>query len=322
MPGVRSPISAIVVSYNSAAVLAGCLQALRERLEPAELLVVDNASRDESPAIARGLGARVISNRVNAGFGAGCNRGAHAAKNELLLFANPDVQVAAVDVAGLNERLNERPLGLLAPRALLADDGEQLESSLRRSLPWPCNVAREALGPVLPRELSRRLLASVDAPGKGSWLSGAMLLCARAEFLDLGGFDERLFLYYEDQELSRRYRTNGLPLSVTDAITARHVRGGSSAADGALRAIPRAASALSSVEVVGIISGPRNLRIAWVLLTALRRCAAAWVGITARGRLHGRGRRKLEELQSTKGAIAELLREPSPSYPQVKSLTT
>jgi GT2 family glycosyltransferase len=295
---------------------------LHDHIVPDQLLVVDNASFDESPAIARELGADVIANCVNSGFGAGCNRGARAAKNEVLLFVNPDVRVTAVDTAGLGERLAQRPLGLLAPQALLGADDEQLESSLRRSLPWPCNIAREALGPVLPLELSRRLSDRVDAPGRGSWLSAAVLFCARAEFLGLGGFDERLFLYYEDQELSRRYTMSGLPLSVTDAIIARHVRGGSSAADGALRPIPRAASALSSVEVVGITSGPRNLRIAWMLLKALRRCAAAWVALMARGRLHGRGRRKLDELQSTKGAIAELLREPGPSYPQVKSLTT
>jgi GT2 family glycosyltransferase len=320
LSSARPPISAIVVSYNSAAVLAGCLRALQEQLVPEELLVVDNASRDRSPAIAREIGAEVIANPSNSGFGAGCNRGARSAKSDLLLFVNPDVRVSAVDVSGLSDRLTARPFGLLAPRALLRDEGH-LEHSLRRGLPWPCSVAREALGPVLPHRVARRLSASIDAPGRGAWLSGALLLCARAEFLELGGFDERLFLYYEDQELSRRYRMSGLPLTVTDAITGHHVRGGSSPADSELRPIPRAASALSSVEVVGICNGNRSLRIAWMLLKALRRCSVVWVALAGRGRLYGRASGKLDELQSTKRAIAALLGQPGPSYPQTKSLS-
>jgi N-acetylglucosaminyl-diphospho-decaprenol L-rhamnosyltransferase len=318
---MRPAISAIVVSHNSAAVLAGCIEALRAQLAPDELVVVDNASDDRSPAIARALGAKVVISPSNPGFGAGCNRGARSAENELVMFVNPDVQVVAVDVQALGKQLAQRPLGLLAPRALIGADGEDRASSMRRSLPWPCNVAREALGPVLPRAVAQRISAAIDTPGRRPWLSAAALLCARAEFLHIGGFDERLFLYYEDQELSRRYRASGLPLSVTDAITARHVRGGSSGADGELRAIPRAASALSSVEVVGISNGPRNLRFAWMLLKALRRCAGAWVMLIARGRPCVRARRKLDELRSTEDAIAQLLGRSSPSYPQVKSLT-
>jgi N-acetylglucosaminyl-diphospho-decaprenol L-rhamnosyltransferase len=319
---MRPAISAIVVSHNSAAVLAGCIEALQAKLSPDEVLVVDNASDDGSPAIARALGAKVVISPSNRGFGAGCNRGARSAENDLVMFVNPDVQVVAVDVQTLGKELARRPLGLLAPSALAAADGEHPESSLRRSLPWPCNVAREALGPVLPREIAQRLSAAIDSPGNRSWLSGAALFCERADFLNLGGFDERLFLYYEDQELSQRYRASGLPLWVTDAITARHVRGRSSGADGEFRPIPRAASSLSSVEVVGISNGPRKLRVAWMLLKALRRCAGLWVTLMARGRFRVRANSKLDELRSTEDAISQLLGESGPSYPQVKSLHT
>lgn len=318
---VTLSITAIIVSYNSAAVLPICIEALREHLSPAQLLVVDNASTDTSVAVAREHDADVIVNPVNGGFGVGCNLGARSAKNDLLLFVNPDVRITSVDLAELEELAMRRPLGLVAPRTLLAEDAEHQESSLRKLVPWPFLVAREALGPVLPRKISRRLRASLDSPGRRSWLSGALLLSARTEFLALGGFDERLFLYYEDQELSRRYERHGLPISVTDAIAGRHMGGGSSGVRGDPRPVPRAASAMSSIELVGITSGPRAARRAWVLYKCLRRCAAAVVWLMAWGPLSARGTRKLSELHGTQDAIRMLVEGSRFHYPHVKAVT-
>ena len=321
---VTSSITAIVVSYNSAEVLPGCIEGLRNGLPPDQVLVVDNASSDKSVQVARGLGADVIANGVNVGFGAGCNRGAQAAKCDILLFVNPDVRIESVDLRRLNEITTRGPLGLIGPRALLTVDAEHEEPSLRRSLPWPCNVAREALGPILPHEVSGRHLPSpfpsLRTSSRRSWLWGALLLCARAEFLDVGGFDERFFLYYEDQELSRRYARHGLPLRITDAISARHVGGGSSGAPGSPRSISRGASAMSSIELVGIVHGPRTARCAWWLYRGLRRCVSALVWLASRGPLSNRGARKQHELRSTRSAVATLLGDPSSHYLLVKTL--
>jgi len=60
------------------------------------------------------------------------------------------------------------------------------------------------------------------------WASGAALLVRRAEFLSIGGFDDRYFLYYEDRDLSWKYRQRDLPLRTTPALVADHVGGGSS----------------------------------------------------------------------------------------------
>ena len=314
------PITAIIVSYDSASVLPICIDALWEHFAPDQLLVVDNASTDTSAAVARQHGAEVIVNRVNGGYGAGCNLGARSARNDLLLFVNPDVCITSVDAVKLEELARRRPLGLVAPRALLSDDGEHYVPTLRRLVPWPCLIAREAFGPVLPREISARPHGLLRPRGSHSWLSGALLFGARAEFLDLGGFDERLFLYYEDQELCRRYAKQGLPLVVTDAIAGRHVGGGSSGTRGGVRSMPRAASAISSIELVGITQGPRTARRAWRLYQGLHRCASAVVWLTAKGPLSSRSARKQDELRSTRAAAATLLRGPPPHYPLVKML--
>jgi N-acetylglucosaminyl-diphospho-decaprenol L-rhamnosyltransferase len=312
-------IAAIIVSYNSATALPECLASLHDCLGPAQVIVVDNASSDASVAIARELDAEVIASDSNLGFGAACNLGALSAEHEILLFVNPDVRVVSVDVARLRELIGRRPFGLLAPRALLVGEGQ--EPNLRRVPSWPYSVAREAFGPVLPRELSGRRGAVHGLRRRRRWLNGALLLAARSEFLDLGGFDERLFMYYEDQELSRRYARRRLPVWVTDAITARHAVGGSSGAHGDLRPIPSAASAMSSIELVGIVHGPRRARCAWSLYRGLRWCATAVVRLTARGPLSSRSEQKLLELSSTRSAMGILLSESDFHYRLVKEFT-
>ena len=86
-----------------------------------------------------------------------------------------------------------------------------------------------------------------------------MLLAARDEFLGLGGFDPRFFLYYEDRDLSHRYRNAGLPIATTDALRGTHLGTGSSADDG-LRVTPMAWSLLGWIQYVAIHDGDRQAR--------------------------------------------------------------
>ena len=158
-------------------------------------------------------------------------------------------------------------------------------------------------------------------PGSQRWLSGALLIVARSEFIGLGGFDERLFLYYEDMELSRRYLNSGFPISVTDAITGRHALGGSSGPTDAPSATVSAASAMSSIEVVGIIHGFRSARCAWILYRDARRLATVLLWLAARGPLSARGQRKLREFRSTQAAATALLANSVCHYPLVKTFS-
>jgi hypothetical protein len=295
-------ITAIVVSYNSAAVLVECICALREHLGVDQVIVVDNASLDESVVVARGLGAEVIANRSNIGFGAACNLGVRAATHEVVMFVNPDVCITSADRKALSEFAARTPLGLVAPRALVVGEPGHEELGLRQVL--PCHRG-----------------GALGLPGSQRWLSGALLIVARSEFIGLGGFDERLFLYYEDMELSRRYLNSGFPISVTDAITGRHALGGSSGPTDAPSATVSAASAMSSIEVVGIIHGFRSARCAWILYRDARRLATVLLWLAARGPLSARGQRKLREFRSTQAAATALLANSVCHYPLVKTFS-
>lgn len=186
-------ITAIIVTYNSASVLEPCLVALRQA--GVHICVVDNASADDTVAMAQAAGAEVIANPRNEGYGRANNIGARAAKTPFLLFINPDAVVTEGAVPALLQAAKANPSAALFAPVLKEPDG---------------TLSRERPG----------LL--------GAYLSGACLLVAREPFLRMGGFDEQIFLFYEDDDLSRRIRDAGKGIRVVEGARVRHVLGGSS----------------------------------------------------------------------------------------------
>src|SRR3954454_1165130 len=105
-------VAVVVVCHDSAADLARTLPALTAQLRDGdELVVVDNASGDGSPDVARRLapGATVLETGANLGFAAGCHAGAGASSAPLLLFLNPDAVPAPGCVDALRACAAARP---------------------------------------------------------------------------------------------------------------------------------------------------------------------------------------------------------------------
>jgi GT2 family glycosyltransferase len=193
----------VIVTYNSAAVLPGCL----DRLPPGTpVVVVDNASDDSSAAIAAAHGATVLRQDRNLGFGTACNRGAAAVPGADLLFLNPDARPEPGALERLAATLAAFPdAGAVGP-LLHGDDGRP---GLRDGSPLHDRPA----GPPLPSPV-----------GPCCWplLTGAALLVRRAAFDALGGFDEAIFLYHEDDDLSLRLRQAGWSLIVEPGARVFH----------------------------------------------------------------------------------------------------
>lgn len=212
-PSVSELCTAVVVVFDSATALPECLAALKR--EGARVLVVDNASTDGSPEIAETNGARVIRNERNEGYGRANNIGVRAAETELVLIVNPDVILDPGAATALVDAAARYPeAGMLAPR-LVEPDGRvffQPRSLLAAYLKNPSGVLR------LPE-------GDCSAP----FLSGACFLVRRDVFMKVGGFDEAIFLFYEDDDLCRRMTDAGYSLIHVDGATARHGRGRSSA---------------------------------------------------------------------------------------------
>lgn len=193
--------------------LPACLGALAR--EGVAALVIDNASRDGSAEAAEGAGARVLRLGRNEGYGRANNAGARASRADLLLIANPDILLDAGAVAALLAAAERYPdAALFAPR-IVEPDGRfffQLRSLLAPYLANPSGA------PCRPE-------GDCCAP----FLSGACLLVRREPFLALGGFDARIFLFYEDDDLCRRLADAGHALVHVHEAVARHGRGRSSA---------------------------------------------------------------------------------------------
>jgi N-acetylglucosaminyl-diphospho-decaprenol L-rhamnosyltransferase len=210
---MASALVAIIVARDSATVLPSCLAALQR--EGVAAIVIDNASMDASARIAEEAGARVIRNAKNQGYGRAMNIGMRAARQPACLLLNHDLVLAPGSIEALVEaRQRYLDAGLLAPR-LVEPEGRlffQPRSMLSLFL------QNEAGVPCVPE-------GDCCAP----FLSGACLLVDRELVLSLGGFDDEIFLFYEDDDLCRRVAEAGRSLIHVHAALATHERGGSSA---------------------------------------------------------------------------------------------
>ena len=214
MPHSRAlRVVAIVVAYESAGVLSACLAALNN--EGVETIVIDNASSDASRQIAKDLGATVIANPRNEGYGRANNAGVKAADAaDFCLIVNPDVVVAAGLIGAMLAAAAKYPdTALFGPR-LIEPDGRVFFRNGSILAPSPNGAA------------SRTSLPETDCETTN--LSGACLLVRRQGFLDLDGFDDNIFLFYEDDDLCYRASQRGWKLMHVNDATAQHVRGGSS----------------------------------------------------------------------------------------------
>jgi GT2 family glycosyltransferase len=249
-------ISAVVVTFNSAHCVERCLASVTRQLRPAEIIVVDNASDDDSVEAARRAApdAVVIESDVNLGFGRACNRGVARARGDIIAFVNPDVVISRADREDLEAALSEPLLGLLVPLLSELPSGTA-RHQIFRYRPWLRAVLSQTWSPLRPRELHRSDRRAASA--ENAWAAAALLFVRKDEFIDLGGFDSRYFLYAEDLDLSRRYRDRGLTVRLTDSVVGHHSGAASSTSADSLRIAPHGWSILGTLEYLSLWEGDR-----------------------------------------------------------------
>jgi GT2 family glycosyltransferase len=218
---VLERVGVVVVAYASEGTLPATLEAL-PREELGGLVVVDNASPDASAEVARRFGATVVA-AENRGFGAGNNAGNARLTTELALFLNPDAVLSRSDLVALVAYLDAHPrcavVGPLVRSAgrpsYAAGRLDSLATELRPLLPAPLSV----LGP------RRRFPPDYARSGPVGYVEGACFLVRRDVLAEVGGFDERYFLYFEELDLARRLRAIGAEVHLCADAVVEHAMG-------------------------------------------------------------------------------------------------
>jgi len=283
-----------IVSWNTAALLDRCLSALPAALGGlrAEVIVVDNASADDSVNVARGhAGVRVELQSENLGYARGMNLALAGSTAPVLLALNPDTEAAPGSLAHLIDVLGrERDVGLLAPR-LVDDSGRPQHSAYRFPSPGVSLAAgllpspfRQWLGP-------RLALEGAALPERAStidWAIGAVH-CLRASALNGGApYSERWFMYVEDMDLCWRLRRDGWQVVFDPGATVTHT--GNAAGELAWGESRTARWLAATYDWLTLNRGPRYAR-EWAaanVVAAGGRFAYDWT--TSRGPLATRGR--------------------------------
>lgn len=220
----------VVVSYNSRPHLRDSVARLVNSSK-INVIVVDNASTDDSLATISDLPVTTVPRTTNAGFAAGCNAGWRAGDAPYVLFLNPDAILDERSLSTLVSALQaNESLGAVAPR-IEHPDGSLAWS--QRRFPRLRSTYAQALflHRVFPHEQWSdemiREAAAYARSGAPEWVSGACVLVRRAALEALEGWDEGFFLYCEDIDLCRRLRDLGYGIRYEPLARAIHEEGAS-----------------------------------------------------------------------------------------------
>jgi GT2 family glycosyltransferase len=238
-PPGAARIAIVIVTYNSADILEGCLGSLADGARGVDLtdvVVADNASKDESVKIAEAaadLPMAVVQVGRNAGYAAAVNAGVASLDLERLdavFVINPDCRLREGALAVLAASLRQPGRGIAVPR-LINPDGS-LQPSLRR-MPTVWRALAEALigGGLAGRIGTLGELVTdpeqYEVPGAATWATGAAMLISVPAIREIGDWDESFLLYSEETEYALRAADRGWSLWYEPTAVVEHIGGDS-----------------------------------------------------------------------------------------------
>jgi N-acetylglucosaminyl-diphospho-decaprenol L-rhamnosyltransferase len=209
-------LAVVIVTHNSADHVCETLRAVEGQLrDDDELIVVDNASSDDTCSVVRRGSARVrvLEQAINLGFAGGCNAGVAAASAQLLLFLNPDAEPAPGCIDALRETAGERPDWAAWQPLVTMNGGRAINTS---------GGVTHFLGLGWAGRCGEPVDTAPSEPVEIDFASGAALCVRREAWERVGEFDERYFMYGEDVDLGLRLWLNGYGVGIVPAAHVRH----------------------------------------------------------------------------------------------------
>jgi GT2 family glycosyltransferase len=228
-------LSIITLNYKKPHLTLECLTSLYDQYGDefkngsVELLIVDNASGDDSVDVLRKeikdngyKNVILIPNSENAGFSAGCNLGAASARGKYFLFLNNDTVVKDKGLLAMAEYMDEHPDAAIMGGQLHNPDGSLQPSAGEFYTPLYAFALLLGLQKYGLVDKNPKTIAQV------SWVKGGLFMIQSDVFKKLKGFDERIFMYTEDMELCYRAKLAGYKTYFYPHVLVQHAEQGSS----------------------------------------------------------------------------------------------
>jgi GT2 family glycosyltransferase len=208
----KEKISIVSVTYNSNAVIRSALSNIKDF---PNIFVVDNASEDNTCQIieAQFPHVKLIKSPMNIGFGRGNNLALEQITTEYALLLNPDSIIKEKDIEALITIAEKYDNAAIIAPILKGEDGS-IHATYKNN--------------IFVREKYNASFVIPDGDLCADFLSGAVLLLKMSYFKQIGFFDPRIFLFYEDDDLALRVRKAGYSLVLTTQAEAMHLVGKSS----------------------------------------------------------------------------------------------
>lgn len=227
-------LSIIIVNWNTRDLLAQCLRSVYDAVSNSnfEIIVVDNASADGSPAMLRMQFPQVqlIENRENVGFARANNQAIKRCRGRYVLLLNSDTQVLADSLDKTVRFMDEHPRAGIAGVRLLNPDGTFQASytpfpTLGREFLMLTGLGRLLVRPTFP---SCEPQTEIGAQKINGYVEGAYLMARREPVDQVGELDERIFMYADEVDWCYRFAQAGWEVWYLPDVAIVHYGGQSS----------------------------------------------------------------------------------------------
>lgn len=212
-------LSIIIVNYKSEKYLVKCVSSIKEKIfnMDYEIIIINNDATNLEAELPSG--AKIINSGKNIGFGAACNLGAKSAQGEILWFLNPDTEIVSENIQNLlSEFDKDNKLAIVGPK-LVNEDRETQEWIAGRGITIWSTILNN-----FGYKRDKKIWESTT-PIECAWVSGAAMFTRKDMFDQLGGFDERFLMYFEDVDLCRRARQLGCKILYFPNFRIKHFGG-------------------------------------------------------------------------------------------------